>query len=349
MSDPLVSICIPTYNGARYLEECLESAIEQTHRNLEVLAVDDGSSDDTVSILQKYAQHDPRVRLVQNPSRLGLVGNWNRCVDIARGEWLKFLFQDDVMVPTCVERMVAASQPSGPPIVVCRRKIVFDDVSEATRRFYALYQTEESLEAVFARKTRISPRSFSHAVLEHIRHNFIGEPTSVLLHRSAFERFGSFNPDLIAVCDLEFWIRVGANTGIVQVPEVLATFRAHSRSASAANNSEHEYRMKALDSVILLHEFAFHPAFAPLRAAAAERQLPIDLKRKFAQSAVVARRQALNWGREFGDQGPLYEWRAVADRYPRVKRSLPVFRLRLGRMPHRILKRLDPRSPFSSR
>jgi glycosyltransferase involved in cell wall biosynthesis len=349
MSEPLVSICVPTYNGARYLEECLESAIGQSHRNLEVLTVDDGSSDETVSILQKYAQRDPRVRLVQNPSRLGLVGNWNRCVDLARGEWLKFLFQDDVLQPTCVERMLAASRPSGPPMVVCRRNIDFDDVSDATRRFYALYQKEESLETVFARQTRISPQSFSHAVLEHIRHNFIGEPTSVLLHRSAFERFGRFNPDLIAVCDLEFWIRVGANAGFVQVPEVLATFRVHSRSASAANSSDREYRMKALDSLILLHEFAFHPMFAPLRAVAAERQPPLDLKSKFAQSALVARHQALNWQRKFGVGRPLHEWRAVADRYPRVKRSLPVFRLRLRRMPHRILKRLDHRSAFSSR
>jgi glycosyltransferase involved in cell wall biosynthesis len=349
MSEPLVSICIPTYNGARYLEECLKSAIEQSHRNLEVLTVDDGSSDETVSILQKYAQRDPRVRLVQNPSRLGLVGNWNRCVDLARGEWLKFLFQDDVLVPTCVERMLAASLPSGPPMVVCRRNIDFDDVSDATRRFYALYQKEESLETVFARQTRISPQSFSQAVLEHIRHNFIGEPTSVLLHRSAFERFGRFNPDLIAVCDLEFWIRVGANAGLVQVPEFLATLRVHSRSASAANNSEREYRMKALDSLILLHEFAFHPMFAPLRAVAAEQQPPFDLKRRFAQSALVARHQALNWQREFGVGRPRDEWRAVADHYPRVKRSLPVFRLRLRRMPHRILKRLDHRSAFSSR
>jgi glycosyltransferase involved in cell wall biosynthesis len=349
MRQPSVSICIPTYNGARYLEECLESAIGQTHRNLEVLAVDDGSSDDTVSILQRYAQRDRRVRLVQNPSRLGLVGNWNRCVEIASGDWLKFLFQDDVLHPTCVERMLAASQTSDQLMVVCRRNIVFDDVSETTRKFYALYQTEESLEAVFASEVRVSPRSFSNAVLEHIRHNFIGEPTSVLLHRSAFERFGRFNPDLISKCDLEFWIRVGVSAGLVQVPEALATFRVHSRSASADIKRTQEYRLRVLDSLIMLHEFAFHAAFAPLRAAAAERQPPINLRRMFARSAVNARRNALKWDREFGVQDPLDEWREVADRYPRVKWSWPVFTLQLGRMPRRIAKLLDRRSSFSSR
>jgi glycosyltransferase involved in cell wall biosynthesis len=104
---PLVSVCIPTYNGAKYLKECLDSVLAQTFTDFEVLIVDDKSSDETLSIAQEYATYDPRFRVIQNECNLGLVGNWNRCVELAQGEWIKFIFQDDLIEPACLERMLA--------------------------------------------------------------------------------------------------------------------------------------------------------------------------------------------------------------------------------------------------
>lgn len=72
---PLVSICIPTYNGARYLEACLDSALTQTFRDIEVLVVDDQSTDESCQIAQAYARQDRRVKVVGNKHNLGLV--WN--------------------------------------------------------------------------------------------------------------------------------------------------------------------------------------------------------------------------------------------------------------------------------
>ena len=340
MSSPLVSICVPTYNGAQYLEACLASAVAQTHPNVEILVVDDGSSDGTVSIVRRYADGDPRVRLLQNRHRLGLVGNWNRCVDLARGEWLKFLFQDDMLAPACVERMLAGARASGRPMAVCDREIVFEDVPEETRRFYAPYQSKESPAGVFPRETDVAAERFSDACLEHLRHNFVGEPTSMLLHSSVFERFGRFNADLIAVCDVEYWMRVGVNAGLVRVPEVLASFRVHMLSTSAANAASHEYRMTALDPAIFLHELAFHPAFAPLRAAAARRRPPMDLRRMFAEQANQAQHRARSSRGTSGTPDALEEWRGVVAAYPRVERSLPVMMLQLRRTPRRVLRRL---------
>ena len=75
ISAPSASICIPCYNGAPYLEACLASAIQQTHTDLEILVLDDGSSDDTVRIAERMAASDARSRIVLNPNNLGLVGN----------------------------------------------------------------------------------------------------------------------------------------------------------------------------------------------------------------------------------------------------------------------------------
>ena len=93
MTEPLVSICVPTYRGAPWLAACLDSALAQTLSEFEVLVVDDESDDDTVAIAEDYAARDARVVLHRNPARLGLAPNWNRSVELARGTFIKFLVQ----------------------------------------------------------------------------------------------------------------------------------------------------------------------------------------------------------------------------------------------------------------
>jgi len=100
---PLVSICIPTHNGARWIERSLRSAISQTYQPVEILIVDDASTDDTVNIATWF--RDPRIRVEVNKSNLGLVRNWNRCITLSKGSLVKLLFQDDMLYPTCVEKM----------------------------------------------------------------------------------------------------------------------------------------------------------------------------------------------------------------------------------------------------
>src|SRR4029453_18243392 len=122
---PLVSICIPTYNGAAYLGPSLDSALSQTTSGLEVLSVDDCSSDDSLDIAQRYARMDSRIRVSSNTANLGLVGNWNRCAQLAQGEWVKFLFQDDLIVPDCLARLLAAAAEFGVPFAAWARDFRF--------------------------------------------------------------------------------------------------------------------------------------------------------------------------------------------------------------------------------
>jgi glycosyltransferase involved in cell wall biosynthesis len=328
-----VSICIPTYNGARFLDDCLESARGQSFSDLEILVVDDQSSDETISIVSKHADRDSRIRIEQNPRRLGLVGNWNRCVELAQGEWIKFVFQDDHIDPHCVEGLVAAGRRAGATMVACTRRIVLEGADDEARRIYRQYVEKESLTGVFPGKTEVSAREFSDAVLDHMRKNFVGEPTAVLLHRTAFQRFGMFNPHLVSMCDLEYWIRVGVHEGLTIVPDSLATFRVHAAGASARYRKDMRYRLEKLDSLILLHEFAFNEGLAPLRAAAADRNPPIRLEALFARQAVVARVTARRNDAPH-DQKPLLkaEWRAVVTEFPRMQRAFVVRRAGLLRI-----------------
>ncbi|MBA3705767.1 MAG: glycosyltransferase family 2 protein, partial [Bacteroidetes bacterium] len=75
---PLISVCIPTYNGERYLKECLDSILSQSYTNIEIVIVDDCSKDSTIAIIEKHKASDARIRVHKNENNLGLVSNWNK-------------------------------------------------------------------------------------------------------------------------------------------------------------------------------------------------------------------------------------------------------------------------------
>lgn len=271
-----VSICIPTYNGERHLDACIQSALAQTYGNVGIIIVDDGSSDSTREIVGRYAHAAPRIRVLENGSNLGLVENWNRCIELSSGEWIKFVFQDDFIDPTCIELLVDAGNKTGRGFVVCRRDFIFDGVPTSTKQLYERFPTMDS---VAGHRTDLNPEDVARAALELGCVNFIGEPTSALIHRKIFAKVGNFRTDLIQYCDLEFWLRTGVQMGIAYVPEKLAHFRVHEESTSAKNTASKAFRMDVVDPLILAREFAFAPAFAPLRGQAASQGR--DLVREF--------------------------------------------------------------------
>ena len=269
-----VSICLPIYNGKDYLTECIESILQQTYRDFELLIVDDGSNDASPEIVRAYAARDERIRYHRNEHNLGLVANWNRCVELARHAWIKFVFQDDVIAPTCLERLMnLATDPA--KLVTCRRDFIFDDTVDARRRGWYT-DNQQLIDRCFA-SGDLDAEACRRLALDHMGINLYGEPTSVLLHRSFFERFGLFREALIMWCDFEYWTRVATHTGARYVPETLATFRVHAGATSAQNHALRAFRTNTLDNLVLLRDFAVEPMYAPLRDYAARMDPPIDL------------------------------------------------------------------------
>ncbi len=292
-----VSVCLPMYNGEAFLPECIESILAQTYRDFELLIVDDGSSDGSAAIAQDYAARDKRVKYHLNEHNLGLVANWNRCVALARHDWIKFVFQDDLIAPTCVERLMElATDP--PMLVTCRRDFIFDDaVSERMQGWYL--GNQRLIDECFANGD-LDAQACRRLALSHMGANLYGEPTSVLLHRSFFERFGSFRDALIMSCDLEYWIRVSIHTGARYVAESLATFRVHAGATSAHNHALRAFRTNTLDNLVLLRDFATELVYAPLREHAGQLDPPVDLPALLRERAHAAHATA-DWARRSPD------------------------------------------------
>jgi len=318
---PIVSICIPTYNGAKYLPDCVDSVLAQTHSDFEVLIVDDCSSDDTVEIANGYARRDSRVRVSVNDTNLGLVGNWNRSVFLSGSDWIKFVFQDDLIHPECLGRMLAVGVGSDVPIVSCARDFIFESgTTEDIRQFYLNHQAR--ITANYRNSVRWSAQKVAETALRRIGENLLGEPTAVLLHRSVFERFGSFNPHLQYGCDLEYWIRVGSNTGIIHIPDVLATFRVHAGAMSThlKRTAARRYRNDILEPLLIVHDYAFHPVYAELRRVAASHRPRIQVSGEFWRRALSAHwlAKVAERNRPYPDSSLVEEWRMMASEYPRL-------------------------------
>lgn len=114
-----VSILIPVYNREQLISECIQSALNQTFEDFEVIVVDNKSEDLTFDICQEFAERDSRVKVFQNETNIGSVRNWQACAEKASGEFSKILFSDDVLTETCLEKMVPRLEDPDAAFVFC--------------------------------------------------------------------------------------------------------------------------------------------------------------------------------------------------------------------------------------
>jgi glycosyltransferase involved in cell wall biosynthesis len=306
---PCVSVCIPTYNGKEYLNECIASILAQTFTDFEVVVCDDESSDGTLEIAQQLADEDPRFRVIANPRRFGLVGNWNNCIEQARGEWIKFVFQDDIIMPSCIEKLISACSRENKLFGFCERNFIFEDgVPDDLRNWFDLHKS--GLRADYQAGPVIEPEQAANIIVRQPSHNLAGEPTVTLINSSVFRELGRFDEALIQLCDAEFWDRLMINDGAAFVPENLAAFRVHANATTILNHGKRTFRLEVLDPLVLRYRFAFGRHFGPVRNPRLSGRSIWSLRREFAAAAAQAWRQAVN-ARRAGDSSLLKEWRSV--------------------------------------
>ncbi|MGM0456178.1 MAG: glycosyltransferase [Cyanobacteriota bacterium] len=261
---PLVTVCIPTYNGEKFLSEALASVSEQTYPNLEILLSDDSSEDGTLDQLKAFAATSPHpCRIYHNPQR-GMVNNWNFCIQQARGMYLKFLFQDDRLDPDCIRKLVNLAQTDADlGLVFCARRLeLWDSSPESLPKTPILqilwtycreiHRGWSQLQACQRGTTLLADSQLWRFPL-----NKIGEPTAVLLRKSAVEAVGGFDADLSQLVDVELWWRLLATASVGFVEEPLAVFRLHPGQQTVKNAAEGRF-----DEGRFLLKIAQNPIFA---------------------------------------------------------------------------------------
>ncbi|WP_408896281.1 glycosyltransferase family 2 protein [Nocardioides sp. R1-1] len=223
---PSVSIVIPAFRNARFIDETVDSALAQTYEDLEVVIADHSSDDGTWELLQRYADH-PRVRLLRTPAGGGAPANWNAVTHAATGTYLKLLCGDDLIAPTCVEKQVAALQAHPTAVAAAARRDLIDpagDVLLAGRGIDPLSGLVPGPEAIRA--------------LVRAGTNLLGEPGCVLIRREVLERVGGWLAPYPYLIDQFTYMSVLEHGDLVALPETLASFRVSDTQWSVRLASE---------------------------------------------------------------------------------------------------------------
>ncbi len=213
-----VTVIIPCYNREDFIRETIDSALDQTFRNIEVVAVDDGSTDGTRTILESY---NGRVKIMEHPGRAnrGQSAAINLAMRSTGGEYVAILDSDDVWAPKKIEQQVAFLERNPSIGLVYSNGYAID---ERGRRLYELYSKDHHEE-----------NKPERVLLEC----HFGCPSSYLVHRSAYERAGEYDETLRSSQDHDMAVRLAEVTNVAYLDEPLWYYRRHTNTLSRKHAS----------------------------------------------------------------------------------------------------------------
>ncbi|EDM42975.1 hypothetical protein SCB49_01687 [unidentified eubacterium SCB49] len=289
--NPLISICIPTYNGASFLEEALASVIAQSYKNIEVVISDDHSKDDTLKICREFKEKVSFPVRIESHEPQGIGANWNNAIRLANGEYIKFLFQDDVLAPTCISEMLTVFKTT-PAIgmVACKRDFIVEGehtplVDNWIKTYGNLQQQFEDNKSLLI----IDQTIFKRIDFLNVPKNKIGEPTTVLFKKSIIDEVGFFDENLKQILDYVFCYRVLKHTPIAIINKPLISFRLHPEQATNVNRSKKITDYEDYKRILYLE-------FLPLL----HKDLQIQLRKQFSKRYKLQQRVLKKIKRTFG-------------------------------------------------
>ncbi|WP_165071734.1 glycosyltransferase family 2 protein [Paludisphaera rhizosphaerae] len=208
---PKLTLAIPTFNGERHLAEALSGILSQECRPFDLLVCDDRSDDETAAMVR--ALTGDRARVEVNPERLGLAGNWNRCIRLARTPWVAVFHQDDVMRPgDLARRFEVLERPwTNPPGLIAEPADVIDG---AGRPLASDVVEPGGLVGTFTEPAVEFPPG---AFVAHLAEGNVLRCSAVTTNREAHQAVGGFDPKLRYVVDWDFWLRVADRFGVAWI------------------------------------------------------------------------------------------------------------------------------------
>lgn len=235
-----VSVCIPVYNGALYIRDAIRSVLNQTVTPQEIIISDSGSWDGSEDIVREEAARAQGKIIILPIKTPGMVANWNSTIRAASGKYIKFLFQDDLLHPKCLEEMVAlAESDERIGFVFSPRDLLIEPSAEGDP-FTEWLLANHNLSAAFGELGTSQPGASLLGSQKFLQQplNKIGEPTAVLVRSDLFRRVGLFNERMCQLVDMEMWIRLMAISHVGYISQKLASLRVHPQRASNRHGSK---------------------------------------------------------------------------------------------------------------
>lgn len=218
---PVITVLMPVHNGAAFVEEAIDSILLQSFKNFELLIIDDGSTDETPAILERYTRSDPRIRIERHDAQ-GLVPTLNRGIKLARGEWIARMDADDIALPGRLEKQLEQLQCVGADF--CGGAV------ECFGDWKTIWRYPQSHNACEAQLLFDVP--FAHP--------------AVMGRRAAFADLG-YDPKFVHCEDYDIWQRAWAKGyRFSNIPYVILRYRVHQKQVSMKKQKDQREKAKAV-------------------------------------------------------------------------------------------------------
>ena len=232
----LVSVIIPVYNSEKYLEECLDSILNQTYENIEIIAIDDGSEDSSLDILKKYSN---KIHIFPQENQ-GLASSLNLGISKAKGIWIKWFSPDDVMYPYTIETLVDEIKKHGKDTILYSNWNIIDDVGNILREFQESNYND------------LSAFQYNIRLLDGQQINV----NTTLIPTHLFERCKIRKLDDPVAIDYDFFLRSALlyDTKFQSIPKPLVKYRIHTSQLSHKNISKTlDYIEEIKNEILIIH------------------------------------------------------------------------------------------------
>jgi glycosyltransferase involved in cell wall biosynthesis len=244
MRDPRVSVCIPTFNRSPLLRQSIRSVLEQSFQSFELIVSDNASTDDTEQIVKSFG--DDRITFAGNTKNVGMLSNWNRCLQLARGEFIAILPDDDLMKPENLAEKVATLSHNGNLGLVHSKYDLIDGDGQVLRENTNWgHGPDRQSDAIDGPEITLIPMC-----------NMVNTPT-VVLRRACYDRLGGFSRGAGFAFDYEYWMRIGVYYKVAFLAKPLVKWRIHSGAATHVHlgkNDVHKLRQVICAKRLLLYK-----------------------------------------------------------------------------------------------
>ena len=234
---PKVSVCVPSYNYGHLIGGCIRSVLDQTYEDWELVIVDNHSSDNTSEVVRSV--DDSRIRYFENSENIGLVGNWNRCLALAQGEYVGILPADDLYLPRMLERSVEMLD-AHPHVGFCH---------SGFHRIDARGQIVETRQEWDV--DQVIPG------LSELRKLVLGcymTPASVVVRRDCFDELGGFDGRFRFEIDWLMWLRIALAHDVAYIAEPLVLQRHQHPGSVTAKTVAGQPRLRTSEDFRILQE-----------------------------------------------------------------------------------------------
>ncbi|STQ85956.1 glycosyltransferase family 2 protein [Helicobacter muridarum] len=243
---PLISIVLPTYNGEEYIEQSIESILNQTYKNIELIIVNDCSTDNTREIIESYANKDNRIKLIHNEINQKLPKSLNIGFTEAKGEYLTWTSDDNYYVPQALEIMLDFLQTQNNYVMVCADYIILRENNRQAKR-----------------EVSVMPEKLIA---------YCGIGACFLYRAKVAKEVGLYNEKRFLVEDYEYWLRIGLKGKIGEIHTPLYYYRHHKNSLTSKRGLEImknrlELQIEFMDSYFSTYPYILKlPVYNELRA-----------------------------------------------------------------------------------